>query len=194
MLICVLAYISDLFSTYDFLFPVDCYFFFSYLEKTFQSFLSDMFSVQFSHTIMSNSLQPHALQHARLPCPSPTPGACSNSCPLSWWCHPTISSSVIPFSSCLQSFPASWSFPMSQFFASGGQIIGVSDMVSIAVFFSFCLYEKFSPPVLNDNLLAESILGGIFFSFQDFWIYLATPLPAAISAEKSVDSLVGVLL
>ena len=68
----------------------------------------------------------HVLQHARLPCSSPAPGAYSNSCPLSWWCHPTISSSVIPFSSHLQSFPASGSFPMSQFFTSGGQNIGVS--------------------------------------------------------------------
>ena len=73
---------------------------------------------------MSDSLWPHEAQHARLPCPSPTPGACSNSCPLSRWWHPTISSSVIPFSSCLQSLPASESFPMSQFFALGGQIIG----------------------------------------------------------------------
>ena len=71
-------------------------------------------------------LQPHGLQHARLPCPSPTPGPCSNSCPLSRWCHLTISSSVVPFFSCLQSFPASVSFPMSQFFTSGGQSIGVS--------------------------------------------------------------------
>ena len=76
---------------------------------------------------MSNSLRPHGLQHARLPCPSPTPRACSNSCPSSWWCHPTISSSIVPFSSCLQSFPASESLEtMSQFFASGGQSIGVS--------------------------------------------------------------------
>ena len=67
-------------------------------------------SVQFSCSVVSDSLQPHGLQHTRLPSPSPTPGACSNSCPLSWWCHPTISSSVIPFSSCLQSFPASGSF------------------------------------------------------------------------------------
>ena len=86
-------------------------------------------SVQFSHSVMSNSLQPHGLQHARLPCPSPTPRA--NSCPLSRWCHPTISSSVVPFSSCLQSFPASGSFPMSQFFASGGQCIGVSASASV---------------------------------------------------------------
>ena len=65
-------------------------------------------SVQFSHSVVSSSLWPHGLQHTRLPCPSPTPGAYSNSCPLSWWCHPTISSSIVPFSSCLQSFPPSW--------------------------------------------------------------------------------------
>ena len=80
---------------------------------------------------MSNSLQPYGLQHAKPPCPSPTPGVYSNSCPLSWWCHPTISSFVIPFSSHLQSFPASGSFPMSQLFASGGQSIGVSASVSV---------------------------------------------------------------
>ena len=78
---------------------------------------------------MSDSLQPHGLQHARLPCPSPTPGVYSNSSPLSWWCHTTISSSVVPFSFCLQSCPASGSFQMSQFFASRGQSIGVSASV-----------------------------------------------------------------
>ena len=71
------------------------------------------------------------MQHARLPCPSPTPRACSKSCPLSRWCHPTILSSVVPFSSCLQSFPASGSFPMSQFFASGGQSTGTSGSASV---------------------------------------------------------------
>ena len=86
-------------------------------------------SVQFSHSVVSNSLWPHGLQHTRPPCPSPTPGACSNSCPFSRWCHPTISSSVVPFSFCFQSFPASGSFPMSQFFASGGQSIGASTSV-----------------------------------------------------------------
>ena len=80
---------------------------------------------------MSKSLWPHGLQHARLPCPSPTPGTYSNSCPLSWWCHPTISSSVTPFSSYIQSFPASGSFQMSQFFASGGQSIGVSALALV---------------------------------------------------------------
>ena len=82
-------------------------------------------SVQFSHSVMSNSLQPHGLQHARLPCPWSTPRACSNSCPSVGWCHPTVSSSVIPFSSCLQLCPASGSFPMSQFFTSGGQSIHI---------------------------------------------------------------------
>ena len=90
-----------------------------------------LFSVQFSRSVMSDSLQPHGLQHARLPCPSPTPVAYSNSCPSSWWCHSTISSSVVPFSSCLQSFPASGSFPKNQFFASGGQSIGVSASTSV---------------------------------------------------------------
>ena len=87
-------------------------------------------SVRFSPSIMSDSLQPHRLQHARPPCPSPTPRVYSNSCPLNWWCHPTISSSVIPFSSHLQSFPASGSFQMSQFFASDGQSIGASASAS----------------------------------------------------------------
>ena len=83
----------------------------------------------FSHSVVSTSLQPRGLQHTRLPCPSLTPRACSNSCLLSWWCHPTISPSVLPFSSCLQSFPASGSFPMSQLFALGGQSTGASALV-----------------------------------------------------------------
>ena len=87
-------------------------------------------SVQSSPSVVSDPLQPHGQQYARLPCPSPTPGACSNSCPLSRWCHPTISS-VIRFSFCLQSFPASGSFPMSQLFASGGQSIWVSASASV---------------------------------------------------------------
>ena len=85
----------------------------------------------FSRLVVSDSLWPHRLQHARLPCPSPSLGACSNSCPLSWWCHPTISPSVVLFSSCLQSFPASVSFLVSQLFASGGQSFGVSASASV---------------------------------------------------------------
>ena len=88
-------------------------------------------SVQFSRSVVSDSLRPHGVQHARLPCPSPTPGVYSNSCPLSWWCHLTISSSVIPFSSHLKSFPASGSFQIGQLFASGGQSIGVSASASV---------------------------------------------------------------
>ena len=88
-------------------------------------------SVQFSHSVVFDSLRPRGLQHARSPCPLPAPRVYSNSCPLSRWCHPTISSSVIPFSSCPQSFPASGSFQMSQFFASGGQSIGVSASASV---------------------------------------------------------------
>ena len=87
-------------------------------------------SVQFSHSVTSDSLQPHELQHTRPPCPSPTPGLHPNSCLSSWWCHPAISSSVIPFSSCLQSLPASKSFPMSQLFSWGGQSTGVSALAS----------------------------------------------------------------
>ena len=86
---------------------------------------------QFSCSVVSYSLWPHGLQHTRLLCPSPTPRVCSNSCPSSRWCHPTISSSVIPFSSCFQSFPASGSFQISQFFPSGGQSIGVSASASV---------------------------------------------------------------
>ena len=88
-------------------------------------------SVQFSCSVVSESLQPHESQHARSPCPSPTPGVHPNPCPSSWWCHPAISSSVVPFSSCPQSFPASRFFQMSQLFASGGQSIGVSASTSV---------------------------------------------------------------
>ena len=96
------------------------------------SFSSVQFSsFQFICIVVSDSLRAHGLQHARAPCPSPTPGVYSNSCPFSQWCHPTISSSVIPFSSRLQSFPASESFLLSQFFTSGGQSIGVSASASV---------------------------------------------------------------
>ena len=103
---------------------VPCGFFFLNSGQT-----QNNISVQFSHSVMSDSLRPHGSQHAKPPCPSPTPRVYSNSCPLSHWCHPTISSSAILFSSCLQSFPASGSFQMSQFFTSGGQSIGVSTSI-----------------------------------------------------------------
>ena len=98
-------------------------------------------SVQFSHSVMSDSLWPHGLEHARLPCPSLTSRACSNSCPLSWWCYPTVSSSVIPFSFFLQSFPASGSFPMSQLFTSGGQSVGASASTSVLLINSQGLFS-----------------------------------------------------
>ena len=88
-------------------------------------------SVQFSHSVVSDSLRPHELQHARPPYPSPTPGVYTNPCPSSQWCHPTISSSVVPFSCCPQSFPVSGSFPMSQLFTWGGQSIRVSASTSV---------------------------------------------------------------
>ena len=96
-----------------------------------QGSLTDVISVQFSCSVLSDSFWPHGLQHTRLPCPSPTPGVYSNSCPLSQWCHPIISSPVIPFSSPIQSFLASGSFSMSQFFISWGQSIGVSASPSV---------------------------------------------------------------
>ena len=100
-----------------------------FLKLYFSDFL--LFSaVQFSHSIISNSLRPHELQHARPPCPSPTPGVHPDSRPSSQWCHPAISSSVVPFSSCPRSLPASESFPMSQLFAWGGQRTGVSALAS----------------------------------------------------------------
>ena len=101
--------------------------FFKLTENAILKFIS----VQFSHLIMSDPLWPHELQHSRPPCPSPTPGVFPNSCPLSSWCHPTISSSAIPFSSSLQSFSTSESFQMNQLFASVGQNIGVSASTSV---------------------------------------------------------------
>ena len=105
----------------------------SFLLPLIESNLQEMSigSVQVSHSLMSNSLQPHESQHSRPPCPSPTPGVYSNSCPSNWWCHPAISSSVVPFSSCPQSLPASGSFPMSQLFTWGGHSIGVSALASV---------------------------------------------------------------
>ena len=103
----------------------------SVLDRCIRTNTNTFVFSQFSRSVVTNSLWLHGLQHARLPCPSPTPGAYSDSCPLSQWCHPAISSSVIPFSSHLQSFPASGSFQMSQFFASGGQSIGASVSASV---------------------------------------------------------------
>ena len=104
---------------------------FLFMDLPRQEYWSGFSSVQFSHSVLSDSSQLHELQHARPPCPSPTTRVYPNPCPLCPWCHPTFSSSVVPFSSCPQSFPASGSFQMSQVFASGGQSIGVSDSTSV---------------------------------------------------------------
>ena len=127
-------------------------------------------SVQFSRSVVSDSLRPHGLQHARPPCPSPTPGAHPNPCPLSRWCHPTISSSVVPFSSCPQSFPASGSFQMSQPFASGGQRTGISASTSVLP-----VNTQDWPPLLTvlfPHLFFISIITKnlFFFSFRTFRI------------------------
>ena len=107
----------------------DLRFFFKFSFKPAFSSFTFISSVQFSHSVISDSVRPHELQHTRPPCPSPTPRVHPNPCPMSWWCHSTILSSVIPFSSCPQTFPASGSFLMSQFFASNGQSIRDSALV-----------------------------------------------------------------
>ena len=119
------------------------------------------YSVQFSHSVMSDSLWLHGLQHTRPPWPSPTLRAYSNSCPLSWWCHPTISSSVVPLSSCLQSFPASGSFPVSQFFALGGQSIGASASASV---FPMSVQGRFPLRLSGFICLLSQGLSGVFSS------------------------------
>ena len=144
-------------------------------------------SVQLSRSVVSDSLRPHGLQNTRPPCPSPTPGVYSNSCPLSWWCHPTISSSIVPFSSHPQSFPASESFPMSQFFASVVQNVGISALASV---FSMNIQDWFpldwlvgspcsprdsqdSSPTPQFKSIISSVLSFLysptFTSIHDYW-------------------------
>ena len=119
---------------------------------------------QFSHSVVSNSLQPHALQHSSLPCPSSTPRACSDSCPLSRWCHPTILTSVVPFSSCCQSFPASGSFPMSWHFISSIYTVThvfLCFVLLYAIFpFSYC---SWSSQGRNTEVVCHSLLQWIRF-------------------------------
>ena len=122
--------------------------------------------VQFSRSIMSDSLRPHGLQHAGPPCPSPTPGVYSNSCPSCWWCHPTISSSVIPFSSCLQSFPASGSFQMSQLFASGVRLYYCTMLIYIFIFVS--MHTTTCLPLWEQQFLGSKNSG---FPSQLYWYH-----------------------
>ena len=133
----------------------------------------DFLPVQFSCTVVYDSLRPHEPQHRRPPCPSPTPGVHPNPCPLSWWCHPTISSSAIPFSSCPQSFPEWGSFQMSQLFASGGQIIGVSASTSV-------------PPVNTQDWSPLGWTGWIFL--QSKGLSRVSPIPQFKSINSSALS------
>ena len=154
-------------------------------------------SVQFSHSVVSASLRPHGLQHARPPCPSPTPGVYLNSCPLSWWCHPTIASSVVPFSSCLQSFPASGFFQMSQLFTSDGVSVSTSvlPMNTSILTAQWCIYSGqnlthntwcllllFVPYTLYHGLTATPSANPITFIFQ----FLSTLLPPLWSKSPCI--------
>ena len=155
----------------------------------------------FSCSVTSDSLQPHGLQHARLPCPSPTPGACSNSCPLSRWCYLTISSSTIPFSFCLQTFPASESFPVSQLFAWGGQDIGASASVlpvNIKGWFPLGLTglillqsKGLSGSLLQHHSLKASVLQcSAFFMVQLSHPYMTTGKTTALTIWNFVSKVI----
>ena len=145
---------------------------------------------------MSDSLWPYGLQHTRPPCPSPPPGVHSNSCALSQWCHPTISSSLVPFSSCLQSFPASGSFQMSQFFASGGQSIGVSALtlvlpMNIQDWFPLgwtgwisLLSKGFSRVFSNATVQKHQCFGTQFFIVQLSHPYMTTGKTIALKKDR----------
>ena len=159
----------------------------------------------FSRSVVSDFLRPHGLQHASLPCPSPTPKACSNSCPLSRWCHPTISSSVIPFSSCLQSFPVSGSFQMSQFFASGGQSIGVSALASVLPInvqdwspLDWLVWSPWSPRDFQDLRQHHSSKTSIlwcsaFFTLQLLHPYMTTGKTIALTRRTFVGKVISLL-
>ena len=155
-------------------------------------------SVQFSHSVVSNSLRPHGLQHTRPPCPSPTPGAYLNSCPSHWWCHPTIPSSVIPFSH-FQSFPASGSFPISQFFASGCQSIGVSASTSGLMSFRMDWLDLLAlqgtlKSLLQHHSSKASILQcSVFFIVQHSHPYMTKRKTIALSRRTFVGKVMSLL-
>ena len=158
-------------------------------------------SVQFSRSSVSDSLRPHELQHARPPCPSPTPRVYSNSCPLSRWCHPAISSSVVPFSSCPQSLPASESFPVSQLFAWGSQSTGASASASFLPKKS----QGWSPLEWTDWISFKSLLHyhsskasvlwhSAFFTVQLSHPYMTTGKTIALTRWTFVDKVMSLLL
>ena len=158
-----------------------------------------MCSFQFSRSVVSNSLWTHGLQHARPPCPSPTPGVYSNSCPLCQWSHPTISSSVIPFSSCLQSFPALRSFQISQFFASGGQSIGVSVLLmNIQDWFplgwtGWISWLSRDSEESSPTLQFKSINSSAFFIVQVSYPYITTGKTKALTRWTFVGKVMSLL-
>ena len=150
----------------------------------------------FSHQVMSYSLQAHELQHIRLPCPSLFPGVCSNSCPLSWWCRPTISSSVTPFFSCSQSFPTSGSFPVNWLFTSGGQSIGASASVFQWIFrlisfridrFDLLAVQGTLKSILQHHSLKASLLQCSTF----FMVHLSQPY---MTTGKAIDLIIGTFI
>ena len=149
-------------------------------KVTFSWAVAEGSSVQFSHSVVSDSLWSHGLQHARLPCPSLSSGVHSNSCPLSRWCHPTISSSVAPFSSCPQSFPASGSFPVSQLFASGSQRISPSNEYSGLIFFRINWFDLLTVQgtlkslLQNHNLKASILQHSALFMAQLSYPYVTS--------------------
>ena len=159
--------------------------------------------IQFSHSVVSDSLGPQELQHARLPCPSLTPRACSNSCPSSLWCHPTISSFVVPFSSCLKSFPASGSFPMSQFFATGGQSIGASASVltmNIQDWFPLGLTgwislqsKRLSRVFSNTTVQKHQFFGAQFSLWSNLHPYMVTGKTIALTRQTFVGKVMSLL-
>ena len=164
--------------------------------------------VQFSHSVLSDSLRPHELQHARPPCPSSTPRVHPNPCPLSWWCHATISSSVVPVSSCPKSFPASGSFQMSQLFTSGAQSIGVSASKSVlpmntqdwSISFRMDWLDLLAVQEILKSLLqhhsskASILLCSVFFTVQLSHPYMTTGKTIALTRRTFVGKVMSLLL
>ena len=177
---------------------------YTYIEE-YQSIIW-VSSAHFSCSVVSDSLQPQGLQHARLSCPSPTPGACSNSCLLSRWCHQPISSSVIPYSSCLHSFPASGSFPMSQFFASRAQSIGsfsfnigpsneYSGLISLSMdWLDFLAVQGTLKSLLQHHTSKASILWhSAFFTVQFSHLYMTTGKTIALTRWTFVGKVMSLI-